>query len=257
MRLRLIPRDTGFYEFYCSQASLAAEAAAILESDLRTFADPVGAANRIREIRRQGEELRHEIVVRLDRTFVPPFAPGEVLAIAAALDDVLDLVEEVADRLAMYHLKKPPKGAVEQAVLLHRASDVIVEAVDSLDRPSGLRAYPALLRAIEKEGDSLFRRHMRRLFDGGNDVCSVLTGKDIYRGIEEAVDRTDAVGRVLDGIALGALPGPAWRSSREPILGTETESPMAERSTPGRNSTAICLNRSTASAQSSYEMFVP
>lgn len=210
MRLRLIARDTRFFPLYGAQVALVVEAAAILESDLRDFADPVGAANRIREIGRQGEELRHEIVVRLGRTFVPPFAPNETLALAATLDGMLDLVGKVADQLAIYNLARPPKGAADQAALLRRACDVIVEAVDRLDRPSDLRRYAERVHAIEKEADGIFRRHIRRLFDGGSDVRSVLTGKDIYRGLEAAIDRADAVGRILDGIALGALPGPAW-----------------------------------------------
>jgi uncharacterized protein Yka (UPF0111/DUF47 family) len=210
VRLRLIPRDTGFFPLYCAQDALVAEAAAILEADLRDFADPAGAADRIREIRRQGEDLRHEIVLRLGRTFVPPFAPEEVLALAAALDDVLDLIEEVADQLALYHLKKPPKGAVDQAVLLRRACEVIGEAVDGLDQPSELRLNTVRLHAIEKEADTLFRRHVRHLFDGGSDARTVLTGKDIYRALEAATDRADAVGRVLDGIAFGFGSGPTW-----------------------------------------------
>lgn len=202
MRLRLIPRDTGFYEFYCAQASLVAEAAALLEADLRAFSDPVGSANCIRDIKRQGDELRHEIVLRLERTFVPPFDREQTLALALALDDMIDLVEEVADKLAIYHLARPPKGAADQAALLRRACAVIVEAVDDLERPSELRQHAVRLDEIAKKADSLFRRRMRRLFDDGNDVLSVLTGKDIYRGLKSAIDRADAVGRVLDGIAL-------------------------------------------------------
>lgn len=83
-----------------------------------------------------------------------------------------------------------------------RACAVIVEAVDDLERPSELRQYAVRLDEIAKKADSLFRRRMRRLFDDGNDVRSVLTGKDIYRGLKSAIDRADAVGRVLDGIAL-------------------------------------------------------
>lgn len=210
MRLRLIPRDAGFYLLYCSQVALVAEAAAILEADLRTFADPVSAADRIRELKRQGHELRHAIVLRLDRTFVPPFDPSEILALAATLDNVVDLVEEVADKLALYHLARSPKGAVDQAALLRRACDVIVEAFDSLDWPLALRPYEVRLHAIEKEADSLFRRLIRRLFDDRNDVRSVLTGKDIYRGLEATIDGADAVGRVLGRIALGFGPGPSW-----------------------------------------------
>ena len=98
----------------------------------------------------------------------------------------------------------------DQAALLRRACDVIFEAVESLDRPSELRPYSVRLHAVEKDADAPFRRHIGRLFDGGNDVRSVLAGKDIYRGLETAIDRADVVGRVLDRIALGALPGPAW-----------------------------------------------
>ncbi len=141
---------------------------------------------------------------------MPPFGANEVLALATTLDDVLDLVEETADKLALYHLARPPRGADDQAKLLRRACALIVEAVDSLDRPSGLRPYSVRLHAMEKEADAIFRRHIRRLFDGGSDVRSVLTGKDIYRGLEAATDRADAVGRVLDGIALGFGSGPTW-----------------------------------------------
>ncbi len=133
---------------------------------------------------------------------MPPFDREQTLALALALDDMIDLVEEVADKLAIYHLARPPKGAADQAALLRRACAVIVEAVDDLERPSELRQYAVRLDEIAKKADSLFRRRMRRLFDDGNDVRSVLTGKDIYRGLKSAIDRADAVGRVLDGIAL-------------------------------------------------------
>ena len=177
------------------------EAARVLEADLRDFDDPDSASRTLRELEHRGDDINHAIVGQLAETFVPPFDRHHVLELAGALDDVIDLAEEVADKVVLYRLAAPPAGASDQAVVLRQACEVLSEAIGHLERPAELRPYPARLHELEKDGDALVRSLIRRLFEGATDVRPVLIGKEIYEGLEGAIDRTDRAGRVLERIA--------------------------------------------------------
>lgn len=208
MSLRLIPRERAFHDLFRDQAATVTEAARVLEADLREFTDPPAASLKLRELEHRGDEINHAIMARLAETFVPPFDRHEVHELASALDDVIDLAEEVADKIVLHGLASPPAGAADQATLLRRASEVLAEAIGHLERPVELRPYPARLHDLEKEGDALVRSLVQRLFDGATDVRAVLIGKEIYAGLEDAIDRTDKVGQVLERI--GSAHGSPW-----------------------------------------------
>ena len=210
MKLRLIPRDTGFHDLFARQAGIVAEAAVTLATELRDHHDPAAASTRLRELEHDGDDLNHEVMARLAGTFVAPFDRHAIHDLASGLDDVLDLIEEVADELVLYQLTAAPAGAADQAGLLSRACAEIVEAIDHLERPTELRPYAEEIHRIEKDGDALVRRLIQRLFDGTTDVRPVLIGHEVYQGLEAALDRADRVGRVLDRLALSYGPGPYW-----------------------------------------------
>ena len=210
MTLRLIPRDTGFYPLFRRQAAIVAEAANLLAHELHDYRDPAAISAKLRELEHSGDDLNHEIIARLENTFVTPFDRHEIHALASGLDDVLDLIEEVADKFVLYALERPPAGTAEQAALLAQSCAVLVEAIAHLDRPSDLRPYPAELHRLEKEADTLVRASIQRLFDDATDIRPLLIGKEIHDGLEDAIDRTDKVGRVLDNLALIYGPGPSW-----------------------------------------------
>lgn len=210
MKLRLIPRDDGFYPLFRRQVAVVAEAAQILAAESRDYRDPAAASARLRDLEHAGDDLNHQITRRLEQTFVTPFDRDSIHHLANGLDDILDLVEEVADKFVLYNLAAPPEGAAGMAELLARSCAVLVEAIGHLDNPATLRPYPIELHRIEKEGDTLVRSLIQRLFDGATDVRPLLIGKEIYDGLEDALDRTDHIGRVLDNLALSVGPGPRW-----------------------------------------------
>ena len=201
MSLRLIPRERAFYELFRDQAAIVTEAARVLEADLGDFDDPDAASLTLRELEHRGDELNHAIMARLAETFVPPFDRHEVHDLANALDDVIDLAEEVADKVVLYRLAAPPRGAADQAALLRQACEVVSDAIGHLDRQAEVRPYPARLHELERAGDALVRSLNRQLFEGATDVRPVLIGQEIHRGLEDALDRTDRAGRVLERIA--------------------------------------------------------
>lgn len=204
IRLRLIPRDTGFYPLYCAQAGLAQEAASILDSKIRDPGRSGKDTARLRELKDRGVELRREVANRAARTFVLPFGATEVLGLSAALDDLLRQIEEVGAKLDEFHVTEARPPALEQAQLLDRACGVLGEAVGELEDPSRLRPYPERLHAIEKGGDALYRRAIRRLFDGDANTRTVIIWKDVFAGLEAAIDAADVAGRMIERIGLAS-----------------------------------------------------
>ncbi len=158
MSFRLIPTDLKFYELFAAQAAVAAEGARVLEAELRDFADPTAASDRLRDLEHRGDDINHEVLSHLESTFVVPFERQDIHALTSVLDDIIDLAEKVGDLLVLYHVPAPPPGAVDQASILVRACDVIVEGIGAMIRPMELRAYPSRIHALEKEGDALRRR---------------------------------------------------------------------------------------------------
>jgi hypothetical protein len=201
MTFRLIPTDQKFYELFAAQAAVAAEGARVLEAELRDYVDPVAASDQLRELEHRGDDVNHAVLAHLEATFVVPFERQDIHALTGVLDDIIDLVEKVGDLLVLYHVPVPPPGAVDQASILVRACDVIVEGVAAMVRPMDLRAYPPRIHALEKEGDALRRRLIEGLFEAPPSALAVLTGEEIYEGLEDAIDAADRVGRVLDQIA--------------------------------------------------------
>ena len=210
MKLRLTPRDTGLQDLFARQAAIVAEAAVILASELREYHDPAAVSRRLRELEHAADDVNHETLAHLGRTFVAPFDRTAIHDLTTGLDGVIDCIEEVADKLVLYQLTEPPSGAADQAELVAQACRVIVEAIDHPERPTELRPYADEIHSLETEGDALVRELLRRLFDGATNVRPVLIGQEIYRGLDAALDRADRVGRVLDRLALSFGPGPYW-----------------------------------------------
>ena len=201
MSFRLIPTDQQFYELFAEQAIVAAEGARVLEAELREYVDPTAAADRLRDLEHRGDDVNHAVLDHLEATFVVPFERQDIHALTTVLDDIIDLVEKVGDMLVLYHVPVAPAGAADQAAILVKACDVIVDGVAALARPVELRAFPPRIHLLEKEGDALRRRLIEQLFEDPPSVIAVLTGEEIYEGLEDAIDAADRVGRVLEQIA--------------------------------------------------------
>lgn len=101
MKPRLIPHDTGFHDLFARQAALVAEAAVILATELREYRDPAAASQKLRELEHAGHDVNHETIAHFTRTFVAPFDRTAIHDLATGLDDVLDRLEEVADKLVL------------------------------------------------------------------------------------------------------------------------------------------------------------
>jgi uncharacterized protein len=155
----------------------------------------------IKDLEHQGDEITHEIVVTLNRTFVTPFDHEDIYALASGLDDILDYIEEVADTANLYRITIIPTPARELTRLLTVAVAQLEQAIGKLESGKGIEEHSAEIHRLEDVGDSTSRRAIAELFSGQHAVLEVIKLKDLYGLLEDALDRCETVANVLEGIA--------------------------------------------------------
>src|SRR3954447_9731710 len=153
MAFRLTPHERGFYPLFTRAAENIAIAADELAKLVATDpADRHTLAARVKEAELAGDEVTHEIMVKINTTFVTPFDREDIYRLASALDDVLDAIEEAADRIVLYRPGAPPAGVTSQVEVLRRAAAATAEAMPHLATMSQLREYWVHVNSLEDEG---------------------------------------------------------------------------------------------------------
>jgi uncharacterized protein len=200
--LSFIPRERRFYELFEEQAAVIVRSASLLELAL---ADDVAnlppRQQEIKSLEHRGDEVTHEIVRTLNRTFVTPFDHEDIYSLASGLDDILDFIEEVADTANLYGITTIPDPARELARLLAQAVAQLEQAIGKLESGKGDGEHSAEVHRLEDAGDSTSRRAIAELFSGQHPLLEVIKLKDLYGLLEDALDRCETVANVLEGIA--------------------------------------------------------
>ena len=200
--LSFIPRERRFYELFEQQAAVIVRSADLLERALADVANLPTRQQEIKDLEHQGDELTHEIVRTLNRTFVTPFDHEDIYALAAGLDDILDYIEEVADTTNLYGITSIPQPACELARLLAQAVAQLEQAIGKLESGKGSGEHIIEVHRLEDVGDSISRRAIAELFSGQHSPLEVIKLKDLYGLLEDALDRCEDVANVLEGIAI-------------------------------------------------------
>jgi predicted phosphate transport protein (TIGR00153 family) len=197
----LIPRERRFYDLFEEQAATIVRSAGLLEQALADAANLPTCQPEIKALETRGDEITHEIVSTLNRTFVTPFDHDDIYALASGLDDILDFIEEVADTANLYGIKAIPEPARELARLLARAVAQLEGAIGKLESGKGIDEHSAEVHRLEDIGDSTARHAIAELFGDHHPVLEVIKLKDLYGLLEDALDRCETVANVLEGIA--------------------------------------------------------
>ena len=208
MAFRLTPHERGFYPLFTRAAEniavAADELAKLVTAD--TGARPALAA-RVKEAEHAGDELTHEIMIKINTTFVTPFDREDIYRLASALDDVLDAVEEAADRIVLYRLGTLPDGIAAQVEVLQRAATATAAAMPRLEKVAELESYWIDANSLEEEADELYRTLLGDLLAPPDsappaDVLTVLKTKEVVEILEEAADAFETVANTVQSIAV-------------------------------------------------------
>jgi uncharacterized protein Yka (UPF0111/DUF47 family) len=177
-------------------------AAGLLHELMTEFPDNRSLAEEILDCEHEGDRITHDIIDRLNHTFVTPIDREDILALASALDDIVDYTEEVADYLGLYKIEAPMDQAIRQSRVLRDAARLICEAIPRLRGFRDISHYTVEINRLENEGDRITREAVASLFDGGIDPMVVIRWKDLFERLEAAIDAAEHVANIIEGIVI-------------------------------------------------------
>jgi|SRR5829696_6070588 len=203
MRLRLTPREHAFYPLFTSAAENLLTGAQLLGRLVAAdAADRPELAGQVKEAELEGDRLTHEIMSKLNTSFITPFDREDIYRLASSLDDVMDSMEAAADLTVLYTVEELPRGVAEQVEVLNRTAMVTAAAMPGLRGMANLQDYWVEVNSLENEADAIYHRLLADLFSGKHNVLTVLKLKDIVELLEEAADNFEKVANTVESIAL-------------------------------------------------------
>ena len=200
--VRLIPKDEGFFDLFDALAERLTRSASVLNE---LFTEPTRLeffAGQIKELEHQADEITHEIMMRLDRSFVTPLDREDIHKLATQLDNVVDLMDGTARRAQMFHLSDRREPAKALTGILIKATELIKEAVHKVRQPQDVARIGREIKKCEEDGDAVYSDAVGALFRGAPDALEVIKWKELYDNIEHALDECEDVLNVLESVSI-------------------------------------------------------
>ena len=202
LRFRLIPRNEDFYEQFVTLATQLRVGAGLLEEMLAPDPAIWDKAEEIKEVEHKCDHLTHQIISRLNTTFVTPIDREDIHALAKSLDDVMDAVDASAKVVRLYKIGTVRYGARELAHVVSLSVDQVKHALEALDKKTGVAQRAVEINRLENEADRIHEEALRRLFDEERDPVMIIKWKEILDFLEEATDRCEDVANLLEGVVV-------------------------------------------------------
>ena len=202
MAFRLIPREEKFYTDFQALATELKHGARLLEEMLAPDRPIWDKADEIKEVEHKCDFLTHEIIQRLNRTFVTPLDREDIFELARSLDDVMDAIDASASIVRLYHIESVRPGARELTRLVRDSAEQVVCAIKALDKRKGVAECAVEINRLENEADRAHQEAVSRLFDEEPNPILVMKWKEILDFLEEATDRCEDVANVLEGVVV-------------------------------------------------------
>jgi len=200
-----MPREEKFFDLFEDSARNIVEAAKVLKDLIYTWEDVEHKVDEIRGMEHNGDNITHEVIARLHRTFVTPFDREDINALAQALDDVMDFIDAAAGAMLIYKVKQPGKRARELADIIVQGTIETEKAVLKLRHRASMkdiRDECVEINRLENLADVLYRSAIAELFDEAEDIADVIKWREIFEHMESATDRCEDVSNVIEGVAL-------------------------------------------------------
>jgi len=200
----LIPKEESFFELFEKASNNLLEAGRLLVQTMERFDGVVENARRMERLEHEGDQIIHDIMARLNRTFITPLDREDIHQLASALDDVLDFIEATTERFVLYKVKTVTPFAKELSQVIAKQVEEIHSIMPQLRR---LRSQQILqhcieINRLENAGDRILREAMVVLFDSQANPIDVMKWRELYELMETATDKSEDVAVVIEGIVL-------------------------------------------------------
>lgn len=201
----LLPRDEKYFDRFNELARRIHEAAVALNQFFAEDAPVVVVSEHVKRLEHECDQISHEILRRIDLTFITPLDREDIHRLAVRLDDVIDLIDGTVRRLSLFKVTQPTPPSKRMADIVLRITAELVLGVGALSARKGVIEHCIAIKKLENEGDAAYHDAVASLFTDQIPVIDVIKWKDIYENLERAVDACEAVAHILESAV--------WKSS--------------------------------------------
>ena len=203
MAFSLLPRETQYFALFSQLTGKLKEAAAslveMLEGEDENFES---LSKRIKHIEHECDELTHSVTKKLNSSFITPFEREDIYTLSVALDDVCDYIDAAARSVVMYNIHESDEHAIKLSLIIQKLVHEIHEAVLLLENSKGMQPHLLEIQRLENEADDIYFRGMAELFKNESDSVRIIKWKELYEILENATDRCESVGNIIESIVL-------------------------------------------------------
>src|SRR5881296_287434 len=201
--VRLLPREEEFFDLFTEVATRNKEAVEHLRQLFQAAPERrIPYIEAIKRLEHEADQLTHEVVNRLDRTFITPLDREDIHQLASDLDDVMDAMDGTARRSQIFRLGVAPEGVKQLTDVIERMVGVLGEGVGRLKKGDDVMRYCIEAKSLEEEGDAIYHESLGQLFEKERDALEIIKWKEIYDNLEQTLDQSEDVANVLESITL-------------------------------------------------------
>jgi predicted phosphate transport protein (TIGR00153 family) len=201
-RFSLLPRDRTFFDLFIEAGQNTVHAATLLDRMMHKWPEEAGISREILKAEQEGDRITHDIIKRLNTTFVTPIDREDIYGLATQMDDIVDYTEEAADFLGLYKIEAPMEQATALTKVLVASCEQLAMGLEHLRDFKDLDKYWIEIHRLENEGDRISRDAVASLFSNGIDPMVVIRWKDMFAVLENAIDATETAAQILEGIVI-------------------------------------------------------
>ena len=198
----LIPKDTSFFQMFSAMSDNLIAGARTLVDLFADYQDVERKIDGVHHIEREGDELTHAILTKLNQTFITPFDREDIHQLASKLDDVLDFINASAARIVMYRITAPPPAAGELARIILNQCQELQKAVNLMQKNGNILVHCVEINRLENEADMVAQHAIARLFECEKDPINLIKIKELLEFLELATDKAEDVANVLETVVL-------------------------------------------------------
>ena len=199
---KILPKEKKFFDFLSELSGHILDAATLLNEMLIKFENIGEYKSKIRMIEHKADEVSRKISKELNETFITPIDREDIFQLVHALDNVVDSIDVIANRIFVFKVKNPIEFGPQLSELLLEQAKIIVEAVKDIDDFKETDKKLVAIHRLESEGDVIFQQAIAQLFENEKDVVELIKKKEILEILEKAIDRAQRIAILLEGILI-------------------------------------------------------
>lgn len=201
-----MPREGRFFEFFNAHVEQVVLAAQQLDALMSASPEDMpGIVSTIDEIETAADKIAHDTVSLLHTTFITPFDRDAIHALVNNLDDIVDSIQDVAEGISLYNIRRLTPDAAQLAKLtmscVERVNQMI-KLLDNMEQSADILRTCREIEQLEYDCDRVMRSALGRVFRDERDALQVIKMKAIYEGLEKITDHCEDVSKIVEGLVL-------------------------------------------------------